>query len=201
MDVRLLGTATAFGLATSTGLNTTLPLLIVALLARAGSIDLAAPFDALTSTWTIAGLGALAVGEFVGDKVPVVDSVVEAVQWPLAAAAGAILFASQTSVVSWIAPELAIFVGLLTAGSVHGVRTAGRPAVTAASGGTVNPIVSLGEDTTAVGLTVLSVAVPVVGLVAAVLLVCVLTWFAVWAGRRSGRLLGALRRRRPGGMS
>lgn len=58
----LFGTASAFGMASAAGLNTSLPLLV-------------------------------------GDKVPALDSVVHAVQWPLAMAAGAILFASQQSIV------------------------------------------------------------------------------------------------------
>jgi hypothetical protein len=49
VDPHLLGMAAAFGLATSAGLNTTVPLLIVGLLARAGLVGLAAPYDALAS--------------------------------------------------------------------------------------------------------------------------------------------------------
>ncbi|MGI8550804.1 MAG: DUF4126 domain-containing protein [Dehalococcoidia bacterium] len=194
MDGRLLGTATAFGLAASTGLNTTLPLLIVALLARSGKLELVAPYNALEHTTTIACLAVLAVFEFVGDKVAVVDSVLHVIQWPLAAAAGAILFASQTSGISWISPDLAIIVGLLTAGAVHGVRTAGRPAVTALSSGMGNPVVSLAEDSASVGLTFLAVAAPLVGFFVTLLVAGVLGWLAIWVGRRSNRVLHFLRR-------
>src|SRR5687767_5490139 len=115
MDPALLGAASAFGLAASAGLNTTLPLLCVGLLTRFGLIDLAAPYDALASPLAIGVLALLAVVEFVGDKVPAVDTIVHAVQWPLAAAAGAVLFASQGNLITRMSPEVALVVGLLTA--------------------------------------------------------------------------------------
>jgi hypothetical protein len=176
VDPQLLGTATAFGLAASVGLNTTLPLLLVGLLARFGLLGLAPPYDALASDLALSGLGVLAVLEIVPDKVPALDSVVQAIQWPLAAAAGAILFASQTSVVSWVSPDLAILVGLLTAGAVHGARIAARPVVTALTAGLGNAAVSAAEDGFAIMLTVTSILAPGVGLLllAALLIVTML---------------------------
>ena len=46
MNPALMGLPAAFGLAGATGLNATLPLLIVSLLARLGLIHLAPPYDA-----------------------------------------------------------------------------------------------------------------------------------------------------------
>ena len=166
MDMSLLSIAGAFGLAASAGLNTTLPLLVIGLLARGGLLALGAPFDALGSDVAIVGLGLLALIELVGDKVPVVDSVVHAIQWPLAATAGAILFASQTSSVTWVHPGLAIVVGVLTAGGVHALRSAVRPAVTTMTLGAGNAVVSLVEDVVAVGLVLLSVLAPLLALLA-----------------------------------
>jgi hypothetical protein len=184
MDPLLLGTASAFGLAASAGLNTTLPLLIVGLLARFGLITLGAPFDALAGDVALGGLLLLAVLEFVGDKVPGADSVVEFVQWPLAAAAGAILFASQTSVISSVSPQLAILVGVLTAGGVHGLRTALRPLVTATTGGLLNPVQSLGEDAAAVTLTGAALFFPLLALLLVLLLVGAAVGALVWMGKR-----------------
>ena len=119
MDPHLLGISAAFGLAAAAGLNTTLPLLLVGILYRAGALTLAAPFDALGSDIALAGLTVLAVLELASDKVPGLDSVVHSIQWPLTLTAGAILFASQQSVITDVAPGLAVLVGVLTAGSVH----------------------------------------------------------------------------------
>jgi hypothetical protein len=186
----LLGTATAFGLAASAGLNTTLPLLLVGLLARFGLLTLTAPFDALASDVTLAGLFVLAALEFVGDKIPGADSVVHTLQWPLAGTAGAILFASQTSVISGVSPELAILVGLLTAGSIHGVRTATRPAVTVLSAGMGNPVVSAIEDGYAVALAATAVLAPAIGLLLLAALLVVVAVVLARAGphwRKLGR--------------
>jgi hypothetical protein len=197
MDPLLLGTASAFGLAASAGLNTTLPLLIVGLLARFGLITLGAPFDALAGDVTLGGLLLLTVLELVGDKVPGADSVVEFVQWPLAAAAGAILFASQTSVISSVSPQLAILVGVLTAGGVHGLRTALRPLLTATTGGLLNPVQSLGEDAAAVTLTGAALFFPLLALLLVVLLVGAAVGAVVWMGKRGVALSRWVRSRGP----
>lgn len=195
MDPLLMGTTSAFGLAASAGLNTTVPLLVVGLLARFGLLTLAAPFDALMSDVALGGLLLLSAVEVVSDKVPGWDSVVQTVQWPLAAAAGAILFASQTSVVSEVTPGLAILVGLLTSGGVHAVRAAARPLVTAGTFGVGNPVVSMVEDLFAVLLTVLSIIAPVLALVLLALLVLVLAGAARWLVRHGTRLLNPGRSR------
>ena len=165
MDPSLLGLTTAFGLATAAGLNTLLPLLLVGLLARVGLLELASPYSSLAGDIALGGIAFLALLEIAGDKVPGLDSVVQTVQWPLAGAAGAILFASQSSAISWVSPELAILVGLLTSGAVHGVRTAARPAITVSTMGIANPVVSVIEDVVAVALVLASVLAPVLGVV------------------------------------
>lgn len=199
MDPLLLGTATAFGLATSAGLNTTLPLLIVGLLARFGLLGLAAPFDALATDVTLGGLVLLATLEIVADKVSGLDSVVHALQLPLAAAAGAILFASQTTVVTSVSPGLAILVGLLTAGTVHGARAVIRPAVTLMTGGVGNPFVSVAEDGAALLLAGVSVVFPIAGLVLLVVLLLVMAIVGAWTIRRGVGVAGWARRKRGDG--
>jgi hypothetical protein len=193
MDPLLLGTASAFGLAGAAGLNTTLPLLIVGLLARLGLLHLAQPFDALAGDITLAGLALLSLVEIVGDKVPGMDSVVQTVQLPLAAAAGAVLFASQNSMVSWVSPELAILVGLLTAGGVHGLRAAVRPAVTTMSMGMGNAVLSVAEDAASLVLVAAAVLAP---LAAVVLLLALVTAAAVTVRRLLRRGAAVLRWRR-----
>lgn len=193
MDPLLLGTAGAFGLAAAAGLNTTLPLLIVGLLARFGLLGLAAPYDALASDVALGGLAFLALLELLGDKVAGLDTFVQAVQLPLAATAGAILFASQNSVVNAVSPGLAILVGVLTAGSIHAARAAVRPAVTALTFGLGNTAVSALEDGFAILLAVLAVLAPLAGLVVAVVLAILLGVATRWAVRRGARLVRWLR--------
>lgn len=161
MDPLLLGTASAFGLAAATGLNSTLPLLIVGLAARFGLLTLVAPYDAVASDIALIGLGILALGEIAADKIPGADTIVHVIQGPLTMAAGAILFASQNSMIQDVSPGLAILVGLLTAGGVHTLRAIVRPVVTMATMGLGGPVVSTAEDVGAVGLTVTALVAPI----------------------------------------
>jgi hypothetical protein len=192
MNPLLLGTAAAFGLAGSAGLNTTLPLLTVGLLARWGLLRLSPPFDALSGDLTLAGLVLLAGLELVADKVSGADSIVHAIQLPLAAAAGAILFASQTSVISDVSPQLAILVGLLTAGAIHTARAAARPQMTMAFFGFANPLVSALEDAGALLLALTSALSPLLGFVLFLGLAVTALLALRWAIRSGRRLLGWL---------
>ena len=173
MDPLLLGTSSAFGLASAAGLNTSLPLLVVGLAARLGLLTLWAPYDALASDVALGGLLVLAVLEIVGDKVPALDSAVHAVQWPLTMAAGAILFASQQSIVQDVSPGLAILVGVLTAGGVHTLRAMVRPAINLGTFGLGGPVVSVVEDLLALGLSVAALLAPILAVVLALALVVV----------------------------
>ena len=183
MDPQLLQISAAFGLAAATGLNTTLPLLLVGLLYRLGALSLAAPFDALGSDLALAGLAVLALLEFGADKIPGLDSIAQTLQWPLTLTAGAIMFASQQSVITDVAPGLAVLVGVLTAGAVHGARTAIRPVLTASTFGLGNPAASAAEDAAAGGLVLTAALAP---LLVPVILVALLLAAVLLARRAHG---------------
>ncbi len=174
----LSGVFAAFGLSASAGLNAYVPLLVVALMARFTNwINLAEPWDALTSWWVIGVLILLGVVEFFADKIPAVNHVNDAIQTFVRPAAGAILFAASAKVVTDIHPVLAIIAGILVAGGVHAVKSAAvRPVVTATTAGVGNVPVSVAEDVTATVLSILSVVLPVV--IAA--LIILVTSFIIW---------------------
>jgi hypothetical protein len=176
----------AFGLAGATGLNATLPLLIVSLLSRLGLIHLSAPYDALSSDVAFWGLLVLAVVEFAIDKVPALDSVGHAVMLPLAAASGAILFASQTGAVTSMHPGLAVIVSLLAGGAisatVHVAKAGVRPVANLAL---LGPPLSLLEDVSSIALASAAVLVPMV--VPFLLALLALGAVAMWNRRRAAR--------------
>lgn len=174
----LSGVFAAFGLSASAGLNAYVPLLVVALMARfTGLINLAEPWDALSSWWVIAVLIVLGVVEFFADKIPVVNHVNDVIQTFVRPTAGAILFAASAKVVTDIHPVLAIIAGILVAGGVHAVKSAAvRPVVTATTSGTGNVPVSVAEDVTATALSILAVVLPV--FIAA--LIILVTSFVIW---------------------
>jgi hypothetical protein len=75
--------------------------------------------------------------------------------------------------------------GLFTAGAVHATKALlVRPAVTATTGGTANPLVGLAEDLTALVLSVVAVVLPVLISAIIILLTALLLW---WLWRRSVR--------------
>jgi hypothetical protein len=187
----------AFGLSASAGLNAYLPLLIVALAGRfTPLIKLSEPYDALTSWWAIGTLTVLLLVEFFADKAPAVNHINDIIQTVIRPVAGAILFAASTSVITEMHPAIAIVLGLVVAGGVHVVKAAAvRPAVTATTGGTANPVVSLVEDVVATGLSILAIVLPIV--IGAVI-VLVTSWIVFIMWRRHNRQMALDDRRLPG---
>lgn len=162
MDPRLLAVPAAFGLAGASGLNASLPLLIISALARAGLVHLTPPFDALQSDAAFYGILCVAVVEFAMDKVPVLDSAGHFIMTPLAATSGAIIFASQAGTIRQVDPGLTVvmslFIGGGTATAVHLTRATARPVANVALMG---PVVSAFEDATAAVLSLALLLAPV----------------------------------------
>ena len=181
----VLNLFTAFGLATSAGLNAYLPLLVVALLARfTDLVTLNSPWDALESWWVIGALAVLLVIEILVDKVPAADTVNDAIQTLVRPVAGALLFAASAGVIGDTHPVLAMICGLLVAGGVHAVKATARPFITGTSGGLLNPVVSTAEDGLSFVLAVLAIVLPLLG---ALLLLTLIIWFARRWWRRHQR--------------
>ncbi len=176
---------TAFGLASASGLNAYIPLLIVALTARfTNVIQLNPPFDVLTNGWVIGALIVLLAIEIVVDKIPAADTVNDVIQTFIRPAAGAILFAASTNAVN-LHPAVAVILGLVLAFGVHAVKATARPVVTATTGGLGNAFVSVGEDIVATGVSLLAIVVPLVIALLAALIVIWLVWRAFFRKRAS----------------
>jgi hypothetical protein len=169
----IIALATGLGLATASGLNAYLPLLTIGIFARLGWIQLASPFDLLTNVFVLLIIAALAVLDFVGDKVPAVDSGLHAAGLIISPIAGMILALASQGDVATINPFLVAVAGLVAAGSTHAARAAARPVVTAATGGTGNVVVSAVEDGAAVGLSLLALLVPALAVILVIVLAVV----------------------------
>lgn len=176
--------AAAFGLSGAAGLNAWLPLFASALLARLGAVELADPFGDLESTGALAVLGVLTTADFVGDKIPAVDHVLHGAGTVVAPASGALLFTGQTGLETDLPTAAAVVIGALVAGSVHLERAAVRGGSTVGTGGTANPLVSLGEDVTSAALVAVAFLVPVLAFLA-VLALLVVGFVAAGGVRRS----------------
>lgn len=193
----MLEVLTGSGLAASAGLNAYIPLLVMGLLARfTGFIDLPAGSQWLANGWVIAILAVLLVVEVVADKVPVLDHVNDMVQTLVRPTAGGLAFgagsSSETVTVSdpgsffssnqWVP----IAVGVVIALGVHGVKSASRPVINAATAGIGAPVASTVEDATSVVVSLVAILLPVLVL----LFLLALVFFAIWLVRR-----GRVRRR------
>lgn len=165
LDTALGSLLAAFGLSGAAGLNAFLPLFASALLDRLDVVELAAPFDQLSSTAGLVLLAALTAADFVGDKIPLVDHVLHLLGTVVAPASGAILFTGQTGLETDLPTLVAVVLGGVTAGTIHAGRSTVRPVSTATTGGIGNPVLSLGEDAGSLLLVVIAFALPLLALV------------------------------------
>ncbi len=196
----MLELLTGAGLATASGLNAALPLLVLGVLDRWTTlVELPSSWAWLSDGWVLVILGLLLVLEVVADKVPGVDSVNDVVQTVVRPTAGGLAFGagagSETVAVtdpgsfftsgSWVP----VAVGVLLALTVHAGKALGRPVINAATVGVGAPVVSVAEDVTSLGLTLAALLLPLLVLVGLALL--------GWAGVRivRGRAQRAARRR------
>ncbi|HVF07458.1 MAG TPA: DUF4126 domain-containing protein [Actinomycetota bacterium] len=189
MSEAVLGLMTALGLSTAAGLNAYLPLLIVGGLDRwTELLTLDAPYDALAEPQVMIAIGVIALVDFVGDKIPAIDSVLHAVGVVIAPVAGGLVALAATGN-DTVDPAFAIVLGVAAAGATHGARAMVRPASTAFTGGTGNPLLSLGEDAVSTILSVGAVLVPIVAAVVALSLLGLLWWGVsrMWRRRRPGQ--------------
>jgi len=181
---------TGLGLALPAGLNAYIPLLAVALADRyTGLIQLAAPYDVISSPIVIAVIAVLLGIELLADKIPIVDHVNDLIQSAIRPSAGAVLLMASTDSVDSINPIAAMILGLLVAGGIHTTKTTFRPVVTAITGGVGNPIVSAVEDGTAITVTVIALVAPI--LIALVLIAVVALIIFLFRRRRRRRLARA----------
>lgn len=167
----------ALGLSSAAGLRAYLPLLAVAIgshittASGAPLVHLTPQFQVLATPGFMIALAALAVVEFVVDKIPFLVHISDLIQTLIRPAAGAIIMAGTHNALSDHSVIAAAVVGGLLALTVHGAKSATRAGVTVTTAGFGNPVVSLGEDLITLLVTVLSILIPIL---AAIFLVIIL---------------------------
>lgn len=152
------------GLAAPAGLNAFIPLLVVALADRISSgFNLGRPYDFLSSSSGIVIILALLTVEIVVDKVPRADHLNDLVQSAVRPAAGAVLFMAANNHDRKVHPLIAMLFGLVIGGAVHWYKTTARPPITIQTHGVGNPFVSMIEDAISTAISILAVALPLLG--------------------------------------
>jgi Domain of unknown function (DUF4126) len=188
----------AAGGAMASGLRVYGTVAALGLLQRFGALQLPPGLAVLGSTPVIAIASALYVVEFVADKVPVVDSVWDAIHTFVRVPAAAVLGYTALGQVDepWRAVAALLCGGVAL--SVHGAKSGARLAVQASPEPFSNWGLSVGEDLSVAGIFWLIVSHPVVPIALAVLLL-VATVFAIRWIARSLRGLFASDRGAPSG--
>ncbi|MEA2528716.1 MAG: hypothetical protein QOG89_360 [Thermomicrobiales bacterium] len=168
---------TGLGLAPSAGLNAYIPLLIFALADRfTDRVTLDRPYDFISSTPGIAILLVLLSIELIADKVPGIDHANDLIQSAIRPGAGGILMMASTNQGDALNPVVAMIVGLLLAGGVHGVKATTRPAITVSTGGVGNPVISMIEDGIAAIVSIMAILVPIAAIALLIILGLLLWW-------------------------
>ncbi len=163
-----------WGLALSSGVNTYLPLFMLALFARfSHAVQLSPRFEWLVSDQAIFILGALAVCEMLAQKFPVLDNFWDFVHTLLRPLAGALAAGATLNSHQAFEILLAMVMGGTLAAASHSAKTSLRLASTSKSLGTANLALSLGEDAAVVAATLLSVYAPWVMLGVVILFVLI----------------------------
>lgn len=175
--------ALAVTLAAVAGLRAWLPLLAAGILSRLGIADLGASFGWLGSWPALSLLGGATVLEVVGDKIPAVDHVLDAVGTVVRPLTGTL--AAAAALVHVQDPLIALVIGLVVGAPIalapHAAKTTLRGVSTTTTAGLGNPVLSLIEDGVSLVLTLLAFVVPLL----AASMVALLLWLAWrWLRRR-----------------
>lgn len=174
----ILAALLGFGLSASTGLNTFLPLLLLAASAKFGiaGIELNEKFGWLASDTAIIVLIVACVFEIVADKIPAVDHFLDGAGTFVRPIAGIIAMAS---VLTGIDPMVAAVIGLIVGGPIsfgfHTLKAGTRVASTTTTFGCANPVLSVIEDILALLLSVVAIFTPILVPILAVAMA-----FALW---------------------
>ncbi len=167
-DSLLAGLGLGAGLSSMSGLRAFLPLALVGVISRyeaLGAFNLTGTrFAVLENPWLIAFLVFLALAEIVGDKIPVLDSALDLIAWPVRIAAGAIVFGAALAQESPGVLAAGMVGGGAIAATSNAVKSLIRPAATVTTGGTLNPFISFFEDLTVVIGSAVVLLLPITGL-------------------------------------
>ena len=163
-DVQAI-TAAALGIALAAccGFRVFVPMLIAGLAARFQLFSFYEGFQWLSGTPALIALGAATIAEIAAYYVPFIDNVLDTISAPLAAVAGTLL---ATSVIPIENEWMKWIIGIVAGGGGAGLISSGTGLLRLFSSkttlGTGNAVVATGENTAAIGGSVLAFLMPLV---------------------------------------
>ena len=167
-----------WGLALASGVNTYLPLFLLAIFARfTHVVQLSSRFHFLVSDQALIILGVLAACEILAQKFPALDNVWDFVHTLLRALAGAVAAGAVVTTHSAFEMIVAMLLGAALSTAAHSAKSTVRLASTTKTLGTGNIFVSLAEDAAVIAGTLLSLYAPWIMLGIVLLFVALFAWF------------------------
>ncbi|MCA3006127.1 MAG: DUF4126 domain-containing protein [Planctomycetaceae bacterium] len=166
----VLAALIGLGLAAACGFRVFLPVLVLAVAARAGAVQLAPSLSFLISDTALVALGLATALEIGGYWIPWLDHALDVAATPAAVVAGTLVAGSQWvpigpdgELLTW---ALALIVGGGVAGAVQVGTVALRTASTAFTGGLGNPLFATAEHGAAAAISIAAITVPALAFVA-----------------------------------
>lgn len=179
----LMAALIGVGLSAAAGFRVFTPLFIASLASYLDWVNLSSTFDWMGTLPAIIAFGVATLIEVGAYYLPVIDNFLSILAAPAAAIAGILLTASfitdSNPLLTW---AVAIIAGGGAATLTNAASGTARVASTATTAGIANPALSVVEDVTAVSVSLLSLFIPILGIV----LVIVVAFF-IWRMRKKRR--------------
>lgn len=158
-------TATALSIALSAccGFRIFVPMLVAGLASKFNLFHFSDSFQWLSTTPALIALGAATIVEIVAYYIPFIDNILDTIAMPLAAIAGTLL---ATSVIPIDNEWMKWIISIVAGGGGAGLVASGTGLLRLLSSkttlGTGNAVVATGENTAAIGGSVLAFVIPVI---------------------------------------
>jgi hypothetical protein len=183
----------AFGAAWSAGINVYATVAALGLLQHYKVAQLPGGLEVLDN-WVIIGVALFMYAvEFIADKIPLIDTLWDAVHTFIRVPAGAVVSGMATADLSPTVQVVALLLGGGLALSTHGTKATARAAVNTSPEPFSNWALSLLEDAISIGAVVLSVLNPAVILIVILVFLLLIAWILPKIIRRLRRMVAAVR--------
>lgn len=182
----IVAIAAGIVLAASAGLRAFMPLFGAGVAGRFLDWRLTPGMEWLASDVALIALGIATVVELAADKFPLVDHLLDTVHTLVGPVAGALVtFSVLADLPAPFRLLTALALGAPVAAGVHAVAAATRLKTTVATGGSLNPAVSVAEDGVSVGAIAVALLLPLLAVVIAVIVMVIVVRVVVRLTRRA----------------
>lgn len=182
------------GLAWGSGIRLYAVLLLAGAMGRFGYLALPPALEVLQHPYVLAAAGAMALGEFLADKVPAFDSVWDAVHTFIRIPAGAFLAAAALGQADPVWVAVAAIAGGAIASGAHLTKAGARALINTSPEPFSNWTASLGEDLLVPVGFLAAIRAPIVFLVLLLVFMIAAVWLVPKFVRAIRRLAGKLNR-------